>query len=325
MASSRGSTRVTRTRHLERVDERFRRLPPHGYWLVGSDGGIFTFGSAQFYGSTGSLNLQRPVVGIVPTADRRRLLARRLRRRGLQLRRHAVLRLHPGSGSPSGRLGPAQQPQRAHRRHGADRRRRRLLHGGLRRRGLRVRRRQVRGVVPRHRRLLGHGGGGHARRQRQRLLAGDLDRERLHLRRRPLLRRPGAAVLAITSAVRTPDGQGYWILDADGQVFPYGDAGSLGSVARRPLGRAQPGHGHLRHLGRRRLLGGLGRWERSSTSATPPTTGAWSGRTSTGRSSRPPGSDGDDRATACSRSPAEEAPGTPARLQAGTRPGRTPS
>ena len=43
---------------------------PHGYWLVGSDGGIFSFGSAQFYGSTGSLVLQRPVVGIVPTADR---------------------------------------------------------------------------------------------------------------------------------------------------------------------------------------------------------------------------------------------------------------
>jgi hypothetical protein len=38
--------------------------------LVGSDGGIFTFGSAQFYGSTGSLHLQRPVVGIVATADR---------------------------------------------------------------------------------------------------------------------------------------------------------------------------------------------------------------------------------------------------------------
>ena len=45
--------------------------PPatHGYWLVGSDGGIFTFGSAQFYGSTGNLKLQRPVVGISPTAD----------------------------------------------------------------------------------------------------------------------------------------------------------------------------------------------------------------------------------------------------------------
>jgi hypothetical protein len=43
---------------------------PHGYWLVGSDGGIFTFGSAPFYGSTGSLVLQRPVVGMTVTADR---------------------------------------------------------------------------------------------------------------------------------------------------------------------------------------------------------------------------------------------------------------
>ena len=42
----------------------------HGYWLVGSDGGIFTFGSAGFHGSTGNLVLQRPVVGITPTADR---------------------------------------------------------------------------------------------------------------------------------------------------------------------------------------------------------------------------------------------------------------
>jgi hypothetical protein len=41
----------------------------HGYWLVGSDGGIFTFGSAQFYGSTGDLNLQRPVVGISSTSS----------------------------------------------------------------------------------------------------------------------------------------------------------------------------------------------------------------------------------------------------------------
>jgi hypothetical protein len=43
----------------------------HGYWLVGSDGGIFAFGSAQFYGSTGSLGLQRPVVGITSTSDRK--------------------------------------------------------------------------------------------------------------------------------------------------------------------------------------------------------------------------------------------------------------
>ena len=42
----------------------------HGYWLVGGDGGIFTFGSAAFHGSTGSLKLSRPVVGITPTSSR---------------------------------------------------------------------------------------------------------------------------------------------------------------------------------------------------------------------------------------------------------------
>jgi hypothetical protein len=42
----------------------------YGYWLVGSDGGIFTFGSAHFYGSTGSIELQRPVVGVSPTANK---------------------------------------------------------------------------------------------------------------------------------------------------------------------------------------------------------------------------------------------------------------
>jgi PKD repeat protein len=42
----------------------------HGYWLVGADGGIFSFGSAGFFGSTGNFTLQRPVVGISPTADR---------------------------------------------------------------------------------------------------------------------------------------------------------------------------------------------------------------------------------------------------------------
>ena len=37
-----------------------------GYWLLGRDGGVFTFG-AVFYGSTGHLALQRPVVGMAST------------------------------------------------------------------------------------------------------------------------------------------------------------------------------------------------------------------------------------------------------------------
>jgi len=43
--------------------------PPAGYWQVASDGGIFTFGGAQFYGSTGSMRLNRPVVGMAATPD----------------------------------------------------------------------------------------------------------------------------------------------------------------------------------------------------------------------------------------------------------------
>ena len=42
---------------------------PHGYWLVGADGGIFTFGTAKFHGSTGNLVLNRPVVGITASPD----------------------------------------------------------------------------------------------------------------------------------------------------------------------------------------------------------------------------------------------------------------
>jgi hypothetical protein len=36
----------------------------HGYWLVASDGGIFSFGDAHFYGSTGAMHLNQPVVGM---------------------------------------------------------------------------------------------------------------------------------------------------------------------------------------------------------------------------------------------------------------------
>jgi hypothetical protein len=39
----------------------------NGYWLVASDGGIFTFGDARFYGSTGAIALNKPIVGMAPT------------------------------------------------------------------------------------------------------------------------------------------------------------------------------------------------------------------------------------------------------------------
>ena len=36
-------------------------------WTVGGDGGIFTFGDADFYGSTGAMHLNRPIVGMAAT------------------------------------------------------------------------------------------------------------------------------------------------------------------------------------------------------------------------------------------------------------------
>ncbi len=40
-----------------------------GYWLVASDGGVFAYGDAGFYGSAGNLALNKPIVGMAATPD----------------------------------------------------------------------------------------------------------------------------------------------------------------------------------------------------------------------------------------------------------------
>ena len=42
-----------------------------GYWFVGSDGGVFGFGGAQFFGSTGATKLNKPIVGMATTRSGR--------------------------------------------------------------------------------------------------------------------------------------------------------------------------------------------------------------------------------------------------------------
>ncbi len=40
-----------------------------GYWIVASDGGMFSFGNAQYHGSMGGRHLNAPVVGMAATSD----------------------------------------------------------------------------------------------------------------------------------------------------------------------------------------------------------------------------------------------------------------
>ncbi len=40
-----------------------------GYWIDAADGGVFSFGNAQFHGSTGGMRLNQPVVGMSSTHD----------------------------------------------------------------------------------------------------------------------------------------------------------------------------------------------------------------------------------------------------------------
>jgi hypothetical protein len=43
--------------------------PDSSYWMVASDGGIFSFGNATFHGSTGGITLDSPVVGMTASTQ----------------------------------------------------------------------------------------------------------------------------------------------------------------------------------------------------------------------------------------------------------------
>ncbi len=45
--------------------------PGGGYWMVASDGGIFSYGDAGFFGSTGAMRLNQPIVGMASTPSGR--------------------------------------------------------------------------------------------------------------------------------------------------------------------------------------------------------------------------------------------------------------
>ena len=214
--------------------------PAHGYWLVGSDGGVFSFGSAQFHGSMGGIPLQRPVVGIVPTKD--------LGGYWLDASDGGVfsfgdtqfygsipgLGIHPaGSGVPQSLDAPVvgmvpSRDQGGYFMVASD--------GGVFAFGDA----HFAGSCP------GIGGCSGAAvavepdasgngywvftRTGNLYAFGDA----------PYLGAPGPQSSPVTSAVATPSGDGYWILDANGQVFAYGDASPLGSVTPGATGGFNP-------------------------------------------------------------------------------------
>ena len=245
-----------------------------GYWLVGGDGGHLhlrhapssTAPPGRCTSSGRSWPSRRP-----PTAAG--LLARRLGRRHLRLRQRRVLRIDPGD-----RPGSGRDP-------GAARRLNAPIvgmvpsvdgagyfmvasDGGVFAFGDA----RFAGSCPGIGGCSGCGGGRHARRHRRRVLGGDGHRQRLCLRRRPRARTsPGPRSAPVTSAVRTPDGKGYWILFADG----FGVRLRNGRQLREPVGRRrrEPGHRRVRHRRRRRVLGGHGQRDRPLRSATPRSSG----------------------------------------------------
>ena len=189
-----------------------------GYWLVASDGGIFSYGDAVV------LRLDR-VDPPQPArrrhgggAGRHRLLAGGLRRRHLHLRDRAVPRLH-------GR----HAAQRPHRRHG--RHRQRLLAGRQGRRGLQLRRPVLRlhgraverQPHPRHRR--------HAQRRRA---TGSCRPAPPPL---PPTVEPGSSGAAVASLQTQLLALGYWVDTTSGS---FDDSTRAGRVGAAEGGRPPP-------------------------------------------------------------------------------------
>jgi hypothetical protein len=201
----------------------------HGYWLVGADGGIFSFGSAGFHGSTGNLVLQRPVVGLSPTSNRNGYWLVASDGGVFAFGDAGFYGSLPGLGlAPAGTVGrPALAAP-------------------------------IVGIVPSSNGggyfMVGADGGVFAFGDAQ--FAGscpsiggcvgtavavmpDATGRGYWLVTSSgavyafgdaaFLGSPGARSVPVTSAVRTPDGHGYWILFADGDVVPFGDAVGRGS------------------------------------------------------------------------------------------------
>ena len=201
-----------------------RRRRGHGYWLVASDGGIFAFGDAAFHGSTGAIAPQPADRRHGRDADRPRLLARRVRRRHLRLRRRRASTARPA------RIAP----EPADRRHGRDADRPRLLARRVRRRHLLLRRRRASTARPAPSRSTSRSSAWRAtpRGNGYWFVAGR--RRRLRLRRRRVPRLDARSSLtARSSAWPTPPPLAATQLAFTRQ--PSASAAALSDFARQPM------------------------------------------------------------------------------------------
>ena len=199
-----------------------------GYWFVASDGGIFNYGDAAFFGSPGGQPLNEPIVGMAATPDGKGywLVASDGgifnygdagffgSTGGMDLNKPIV-----GMAADSGRQG--------------------LLAGGLRRRHLQLRRRRVlrvdRAASHLNKPIVGMAatpdGKGYW------LVASDGGI--FNYGDAGFAGSTGSLPLnkPIVGMAATPDGKGYWLVASDGGIFNYGDAVFAGSAGSLPLNK----------------------------------------------------------------------------------------
>jgi hypothetical protein len=204
-----------------------RAISSHGYHLVASDGGIFTFGDARFYGSTGAIHLNRPIVGMTTTHDAN----------GYWLVASDGGIFNYGDAGFYGSMGgkplnapivgmAATQDGRGYWEVASD--------GGIFSFGDAAFY-GSRGGKPLNAPIVGMAS--NATGPGYWLVASDggifsYGRSSFHGSAGSL--RLNQPVVAMTA---TPDGGGYWLVASDGGIFNYGDAGFSGSVGGQPLNR----------------------------------------------------------------------------------------
>ena len=250
VASSRSASRSTGPRAAPRSTAKIVGMAATpdggGYWLVAADGGVFTFGDAGFYGSTGNLHLNQPIVGMAATPDGNGYWLVAADGGIFSFGDGRVLRLH--------RRPP---PQPAHRGHGG-----------------RARRRRATGWSPP---TGGSSPSAIGRASTAPPAPSTSTSPSWAWRPRPTAGATGwsakdggiftfgdaafygsAGGLALDAPIvgmaATPDGGGYWLVASDGGVFTYGDAGfegSAGPMASSPRSSACVGlrPGRLRSAG----------------------------------------------------------------------------